>query len=334
MPSQVRTSFMRQISALCENLGLAPAALADEVGLPPDAFLDPDQKVSGAALGRLIELAAARSGAKDFGLRLGAMRGLEDWGLMGLAAREKATLGEYLEVLSGHARYQNDAMHCPLVRVGGHVEFRMSFGETEPALLRHSLEMSAAVHVRCLRQVMGDEMAPAYVTFRHARIGDLAAYRTHLGGVPFFEAEHLAVGYALDALDRPLAAKRPPPGQTLDRLLRKETPAHHARYAEAVAQNLRALIGVMDCSIDQMARLFGLTARTLQRKLGDEGLTYSQIMDQVRSDMAAEYIEGSTRPMAEVSDILGFKSQSALAHWHRSRHGESPLERRRRARVG
>lgn len=334
MPSQVRTSFMGQIRALCEDLGLAPEALAEEVGLPSDAFLDPDQKVSAAALALLVERAAARSGAADFGLRLGAARTLEDWGLMGLAAREKATLGEYLEVLSSHSRYQNDSLQCPLVRVSGHVEFRMSFGETDPTPLRQSLEMAAAAHISCLRQVMGPDLWPAYVTFRHARVGDLAAYRTHLGSAPFFEAEHLAVGFTLESLDRPLAAKRAPAGQTLERLLRKETPSQNAGYGEAVAQNLRALIGVMDCSIDQMARLFGLTARTLQRKLGEEGLTYSQVIDQVRSEKAAEYIEGSNRPLAEISDILGFKSQSALAHWHRARHGESALERRRRVRVG
>ena len=47
-----------------------------------------------------------------------------------------------------------------------------------------------------------------------------------------------------------------------------------------------------------------------------------------------QYLEESDRPLAEVSELLGFSALSAFSRWHRTHYTCSASDRRRAARAG
>ncbi|WP_304171369.1 AraC family transcriptional regulator [Phenylobacterium aquaticum] len=333
MPGLVRSATLRQFDTVCHTAGLDPLALLAEVGLPPTVLSDPDLRVPGPKVSEVLQIAAARSGMADFGLRMGRLRGVEDWGLLGLAARDQLTLRGYLETVVARGRYQNENSSGLLATNGDQVEMIIDFRVADVSTRVQAIEMSIAFNLSCIQELVQRDLAPTYVSFQHDRIADLSAYRKHLGVEPFFGAEHLTMAFPTSAMTLPLIGARPQFNAVVDRLLESQTSGGFNRYADVVANNLRALVGAGAFSIERMARLFDMTPRTLQRKLREEGASYSQIVDEVRLAMARDYVERSNRPLGEVSEILGFKSQSALAHWYRQKHGVTALEQRRRARA-
>ncbi|MGH8765739.1 MAG: helix-turn-helix transcriptional regulator, partial [Burkholderiales bacterium] len=73
-----------------------------------------------------------------------------------------------------------------------------------------------------------------------------------------------------------------------------------------------------------IAKTLHMSRRTLQRKLAEADLTYQQLVDQTRRDLALRYIEDAGKSLTEITFLLGFSGQSAFTRAFRRWTGESP----------
>jgi AraC-like DNA-binding protein len=76
------------------------------------------------------------------------------------------------------------------------------------------------------------------------------------------------------------------------------------------------------------AEITGYTMRTLQRKLAEEGTTYSNIVDRARCRVAISQLQGRDLSLVELSERLGYSEQSAFSRAFRRWTGLSPGEYR------
>jgi AraC-like DNA-binding protein len=60
------------------------------------------------------------------------------------------------------------------------------------------------------------------------------------------------------------------------------------------------------CSADRVAKHLGVDRRTLHRHLARDGGTFTSLLDAVRAELATRYIGNRDRPLATVSELLGF----------------------------
>ena len=70
MPRLIRSAVLSNYVEVARSVGLDPYRMITEFRLPAASLSDPEVKVSAAAIGRLLEESATRSGKLDFGLRL------------------------------------------------------------------------------------------------------------------------------------------------------------------------------------------------------------------------------------------------------------------------
>jgi len=82
------------------------------------------------------------------------------------------------------------------------------------------------------------------------------------------------------------------------------------------------------CSIDLASAQLCMSRRTVHRALAREGHTFSQIVDDVRRELASRYVADKHRSLAEVSQLLGFAAPSGFSRWYR-RHFKAPASRKR-----
>jgi AraC-like DNA-binding protein len=103
------------------------------------------------------------------------------------------------------------------------------------------------------------------------------------------------------------------------RLLQRKIPANEleGRIAHAIMTNPR-----VHRTIGTVARRLNLSARTEQRRLGDEGLTFRKILDQVQAEMAKKKLVETTLSIAQIADQLGYADRAsfdvAFARWTES----------------
>jgi len=78
----------------------------------------------------------------------------------------------------------------------------------------------------------------------------------------------------------------------------------------------------------QVAQALGLPRWTLQRRLLASGVTFSDLVDAPRRDLARTYLHQGGLPLADVAFSLGYSEQSAFTRAHRRWFGRPPRDNR------
>ncbi|XXZ00490.1 AraC family transcriptional regulator ligand-binding domain-containing protein [Sorangium sp. So ce302] len=82
-------------------------------------------------------------------------------------------------------------------------------------------------------------------------------------------------------------------------------------------------------TMETIARRLGLSKRTLQRRIEDEGTSFQQILKETREALARHYLDNTSLPVAEISFLLGFSEPNSFYRAFRAWTGTTPDQARR-----
>mgnify|MGYP006276748309 FL=1 len=89
--------------------------------------------------------------------------------------------------------------------------------------------------------------------------------------------------------------------------------AEDATLAGSVRPVLAAMLHSGEPSIERVARSGGMSVRSLQRRLAQEGTSFSDELDRVRRRLALSLLQSDDMSLAELTDRLGYSSPQALS---------------------
>ena len=144
-----------------------------------------------------------------------------------------------------------------------------------------------------------------------------------------FNAERTSVSISREWLDRPL--------QTNDEEFNRICTQHlgwtmqQMEHASPVVSQLRDLFRNDPRAIpshDAVARLLGMSPRTLRRRLQDEGRSYQKLVDEFRGQLAKEYLRSTQMSPKQIAFHVGFNDISAFRRAFKSWTGQSVGEYR------
>jgi len=195
-------------------------------------------------------------------------------------------------------------------------------------------EFSFANIVIRARIVLASHICPLAVEFAAPAPSSDAAYRRLFGCSVRFETEHSAL--VLDPSTLRLPMQRPDP--ELSRILE--------RHAEHLVERLGTESGVVasvrgvvvkglrdgDVSVAHTAHALGMSVRTLQRRLQDEGLSFDDVYDATRKELARRYLGDPGLSIQETAHLLAFGDLRGFYRAFRRWEDCTPAEYRRRLR--
>ena len=79
-------------------------------------------------------------------------------------------------------------------------------------------------------------------------------------------------------------------------------------------------------SDDSLAEALHMSARTMHRKLTDEGQNFRNLLVEVRRNLAELYIMDNSLTLTEISMLLGFSEPSSFSRAFKSWTGSAPSE--------
>lgn len=301
-----------------------PEALLKRVGLSPG--LDPAaalvQGIDAEAYYELLERAA---GDDDHALPIRYAESVrpEDFGALGLALKTATSIREALERLVRHICVLTDSLAYALrestLTMHGRSHHRRG--------ARIANEGALAAITSLLRQISDDSVRPSAVSFRHAPTPMLDAHRAFFRCPLHFGAEHDALLF-----DEPTLAIEPPLGdEGLSAFLLGQLESVRAQLEDRTleARVHRAITDAL-CdgppSREQIARRMGMSERTLQRRLADEGLTFRDVANRARREVAQSLLTLPDHTLAEVAFLTGFSDQSAFHRAFKRWSGQTPQE--------
>ena len=76
--------------------------------------------------------------------------------------------------------------------------------------------------------------------------------------------------------------------------------------------------------LSDIARRLGMSGRTLQRRLSDEGYSYQTLVDESRRQLAKRLLHQTDFSLVEVAFMTGFSEQSAFTRAFKRWAGQTP----------
>lgn len=194
-------------------------------------------------------------------------------------------------------------------------------------------EYTLAVIAQRMRYLTDGRAAPVAVTMGIDAAPD-ESVRTRLYGVrPTFGQPVFALAYAADRMDQPLAKSDPLLHATLRKIVAgmalADTPADDLELA--LRSRLRDALADGDASAGRLARLLGLSERTLQRRLAALGRNFAAVVEDFRREEAARLLRTGSLPLVRVAERLGYAEQASFTRAFRRWYGTSPAAWRRAA---
>ena len=187
-------------------------------------------------------------------------------------------------------------------------------------------EFSVATFARLARQVLGEPPLLRRVDFQHAARFDPKQYEDAFGCPVHFSMTETKMEMTARQLFQALPDANP--GLLAAAADRYAQPANWmADDKQHTAVSYFYLSNEIDKSpptLDRMAASFGMTERTLRRKLVDEGHPFRELLDDVRRDLCALYFLENNRSYGEIALLLGYSDLSAFTRAHKRWHGVAP----------
>ena len=321
----VSVVLVRPLAAAIGSAGLE--AFWGATDLTPQMLADGDARISAAQFCVAWAEALRLTGNRALPLAIAGATPPGAFGIVEYVCRSAPTLGEALRQWVRYLNLLDDAVTVGLVVEGDRALLRVERESEAPAPASH--ELCWALVARHARELATRPFRVIAVELAHRAPADVAPFRAWFDAPVVFDAATTQLVLPASALDAALVSADPALLAILTRAadeLVKQRPTDSlltAQVVRALGEALRS----DDAGVDAIAKRLGLTGRSLQRRLEDEGTTFKQVREDVRRELAQRYLDDGLA-IAEISFLLGFSEPSAFFRAFKRWTGQTPLEAR------
>lgn len=303
--------------------GVDPEALALRLGI------DPQRLASGLDFATVDHYFCAAWEALDdpaFGLRAGCVLKPERFGIVGIAVMCAPTLGAAFERKGRYDRLVwGDAFE--VVRRGARARLGIAQSGPPRPYTQARIDMTLASIVTLARLVTRVAVQPLELALRQPPPAYRDRYAEVFGCPVAFEQADDAIVFRAQDLELPLVSAN----ADLDVAV---VGAAEARLADIdpagdalglrVRQALRRLLCGDEPTLAAVAAELRLSERTLQRRLAEQDLSFSAMLDAVRRDTALQHLRERHVSAEEVAFVLGFTTASSFFRAFKRWTGTTP----------
>ncbi|SER03048.1 transcriptional regulator, AraC family [Solimonas aquatica] len=281
----------------------------------------------------LAQACALRPELAAPGLAIGAGVQPRHVGVLGYLVLACANLGE---AMLAYQRYERLFYGLSLVEVRAEgASMSLRWPPTQAAAIAD--ETAIAALVTFLRRQLDRPAGPERVGFLHGADAAHARACEDFFGCPVdFGSSHTEVRFPKAYLGISMPQHEPGLRALLDRQAQAllEALPEPGDFDRAVQQVLLRQLPEGEVNIERVAAALHQSARTLQRRLERTGLSWQQLLDRTREQLARQYLEDRGLSLAEIALLLGYAEQSAFTRAFRRWTGRTPRAFRQRQRPG
>jgi AraC-like DNA-binding protein len=269
-------------------------------------------------------------------LRIGAAMRVNEYGAFGLAWKSAPNLRGSYARSERYGRVLGSAeVYCVEKAPEGLFFSLEKAGDGRMGmLLSNEASMSAVDAIS--REVSTGAFQPLAVHFRHAARGDISIYEEHFGCPVRFSSGRDALLVSENSIDVPNKLG----DETIAAFFDDHLEQQLAARVEASSLDLRVRRAVSNVlsegvpMVSTIASELAMSARTLQRRLAEQGHSFQSVVDMARKDLAQRLLIETDYSLAEVAFLTGFSEQSSFTRAFKRWAGKTPRSYRLSARVG
>jgi len=307
------TTWLRYMVEAVNSSGLDGSALARKVGIDLDTLQVPEGALPDQLCYDLLNEAVLESGNRDFGLAAANIFKPTAIGALSYSMMTAENLNAALTRCTRYIGLLTSATSTRLIPVDGSHRFEIHFQHAGLPEVRQAHEFCCLFMLNFLRWITGEKLHPMETTFTHGNPKRPEIYRRLFGCPIVFNAECVSMQFSSAQLAIPLITADNSLSSIHDRFAEERLQQFGvAPYTQQVRRLIAKLLPDGEPSRNDIATRLNLADRTFQRRLEEEGTQFSDILDDVRQNMARIYLANENISLHEAACLLGFSGQSSF----------------------
>jgi AraC-like DNA-binding protein len=304
--------------------------LLRRAGLTPEQVAEPEERLSVRSQIALLNEAAIALKDDFLGFTLARDFDPREVGLLYYVMASSRTLGDALKRIARYSRITNEALVFGY-QEGNRLLIDLSYSGVPRHSDRHQIEFCMFGALRICRALTGEKLVPQHFSISHYRSEGTSEMARFVGTKVEFGTDADEFALDLNARELPLIHAD---NYLNDLLLRYCEAALAKRTGDRselrtkVENTISSVLPHERVRVEHVARSLGMSKRTLARKLADEGLNFSEILQNLRRDLAVRYLNDRKLHVSKIAWLLGFHEVSAFTHAFKRWTGKTPREMR------
>lgn len=331
--------WVRNLIDALTACGLDGNNLALRAGIKAEALEVAESGVWVKEIVRLWELAVDASGDEAIGLRAACHFRPASLSVLGYAMMSSQSLFEALQRAVRYSGAVSTATTGSLVREadGWHFGFHIMSGVVNIQRQNHDFVVSS--FLQFFRWIAGQDLRPVRAGFMHARPADAGPYQRIYDCPVSFGVDHPVLVFSESDVARPLLTGNPLLTGILDRAAEQRAlQMGRSQTSQRVRQLIVQALPAGEPSRDEIAARLNISSRSLQRRLQEESQSFHDLLEDVRRNLAENYLGKADVRMSDLAGLLGFSDQSsftrAVHRWFEASPSKIRAELLARGKVG
>lgn len=231
-----------------------------------------------------------------------------------------------LEALVRRCTFEDSALVGGLIEEGRYLRVRCDMvGFEESPALAYSEWIQIYAFILAVRSIAGADWCPEEITLATRGTPPDAAHTALPNTRILLGQPHCSILVPIETLARP--CRRP----AAPSVVSSETPAQLQTwtYGTGLREMLKPYMSDAPLDLAETAEMLGTTARTLQRRLDRDGMTFRQVLDEARYEIACDLLADRAMKIIDVSFATGYENPQHFTRAFRRLAGISPRDYRK-----
>jgi AraC-like DNA-binding protein len=326
---------VRALIDTVERAGISRESLLLAAGFDSKRPYQSESRVEPEELDSLIQAALTLTGDDALGLKMGRLANAVTYNLPAHLILHASTLREGLESLTRFHRLITDRLFWRLQEHDQTATLLCEIGSGSPVCRRFRAEATATGFYRMLRH-FDRGLQPHSVSFDFGAPWYGAEYTRAFGGTERFDEPYTGITFDRRLLDAVQLHQDPEfhaalCAQAEKRVLRM---TRTIRYTERVREYALNCTPQDRRNMEAVAHGLGLSARSLRRRLGEEGASYADVIASVLATLAKRLISEEAHSIEATAYAMGYSDPTAFHRAFKRWTGSTPAAYRNRPENG
>src|SRR5689334_12048916 len=275
---------------------------------------------------KFVELVADAIDDKLLGFHLASAYDAREIGLLYYVAGSADTLWEALLRVERYSALANDGIVLT-VKKGNLLRVLFQYTGVPRHTDTHQIEFWRASIIRICRHLTRRDLKPVHVRIIHARADDRREIAKLVDADIETDADVDEIEFPVEAGEFPIVTADPYLNRLCvqvceETLARRETKGSSLKVK--VENAIAAALPHRKIRIDIVAAKFGMSSKTLARRLSSEGCSFAQILNGLRSALAHRYLADRSLTISEIAWLLGYSEIGAFTRAFQRWTGMTP----------
>ena len=308
--STTLSSWARVVCSAIDARGAESATLLALAEISPTVLNDPEGRIPVSKMSQLWELAVEATEDEAFGLSVPPFVQATSFHALGFSLMVSASLRDAWQRTQRYYKVVSDVLDIQIQEHG--TESALCYVAIPgKAYAQEAIDAFIATMVKISTEVTGGSAKPSKIEFERAEPTNRQPFEKAFSCEIYFGTGRNQIYFTNEDLDRPLATanrdialKNDEVVQSyLSRLLKQS-------LVKQVTEKIIISLAMGEPNQEIIANSLHMSSRSLQRKLKEEASSFRQLLDDVRKDLAKNYLASSQQSVIEIAYQLGFQDPS------------------------